>query len=299
VQAKLVSVVIPTYNHAIFIKDALQTLVAQTYTNWQAIIINNYSTDKTEEVIASFNDPRIQMINFANQGIIAASRNRGIELASGEYVAFLDSDDLWTSTKLERCVNMLETKRLDWVCHGENWFGEGIDKPRDVFYGPENKASFDALLYNGNCISTSAVVVKRDFLAQVNGFSEAEAYVTAEDYHLWLRLAQNKVRLGFIKEILGAYRIHANGQSRAAVRNMQATGAVVESFFSQQGTPSMYERWKRRKRRGSIVYSGARALQNIHNHNEAWAFFLKALWTYPFDRRLVPAMVMNALKLRF
>ena len=295
----LVSVVIPTYNHAIFIRDALNTLIAQTYTNWQAIVVNNYSTDATEAVVESFNDARIQLVNFSNKGIIAASRNRGIELASGEYVAFLDSDDLWTPEKLERCMNTLETKNLDWVCHGENWFGEGIDKAKDVFYGPEKNATFDSLLYRGNCISTSAVVVKRSLLTEVGGFNESEVFVTAEDYDLWLRLVKHGAQLGFIKEILGAYRVHAGGESRAALRNMRATAAVVESFFAQDLSNSTLERWKRRKRRASILYSGARSLQNIHSHVQAWPLFFKALWLNPTDKRLAPAMLMNALRLRF
>lgn len=261
--------------------------------------MNNYSTDATEQVVEGFNDSRIRLINFSNNGVIAASRNRGIELAAGEYVAFLDSDDLWEPEKLERCINILEAQNLDWVCHGESWFGEGIDKTKSVFYGPGERASFDALLYRGNCISTSAVLVKRSCLLEVSGFSEAEEFVTAEDYHLWLRLVQNEMKLGFINEILGAYRIHANGQSRAALRNMQATSAVVEYFFSQKPQATMYERWRRRKRRGSVLYSGARALQNTHSHADAWPLFFKATWLNPFDRRLVPAMVLNAIRRRF
>ena len=295
----LVSVVIPTYNHAHFLPDTLSTLIGQSYTNWQAIVVNNYSTDATEQVVAGFNDSRIRLINFSNKGVIAASRNRGIELASGEYVAFLDSDDLWSPDKLKCCLNILETQELDWVCHGEKWFGDGIDRPKDVFYGPEKNATFDSLLYRGNCISTSAVVVKRSLLLQVGGFSEAEEFVTAEDYHLWLRLVLNEAKLGFIKEILGAYRIHDSGQSRAALRNMQATTAVVECFFSKHPLTTMSERWRRRKRRGSLWYGGARALQNTHSHAEAWKLFYKAIWLNPFDKRLLPAVVLNALRRRF
>jgi teichuronic acid biosynthesis glycosyltransferase TuaG len=293
----LVSIVIPTYNHAHFLTEAIHSVLAQTCDNWEVIIVNNFSTDDTESIVAGFKDARIKLINFANGGAIAASRNVGIRLATAEYVAFLDSDDFWEPKKLEICLSVLHQEKLDWVCHGECWFGDGIEKK--VTYGPLSRASFDALLYKGNCISTSAVVVRRSSLVALAGFNESLELVTSEDYELWLRLTQRGARLNFINDILGSYRIHAGGQSRAAIRNMLATSAVVEKFFAAQPKPTLYEKWRRRVRRGGIFYGGARALQNTHNHRAAWPWFLKALVYWPFDKRLGPAMLMNAFGLRF
>jgi teichuronic acid biosynthesis glycosyltransferase TuaG len=293
----LVSIIIPTYNHAHFLKETLTCVVNQSYINWEVIIVNNYSEDETESVVASFNDQRIKLINFSNNGIIAASRNYGINQAEGTYIAFLDSDDLWSYEKLERCVNFLISSKCDWVCHSERWFGDDFE--RNVVYGPEGRASFDALLYRGNCISTSAVVIKRALLSQVQGFSELSEIVTAEDYDLWLRLAQLGAKVHFIDEILGSYRIHSQGQSQAALRNMSAISAVVERVFSSIPPKTIYERLRRRARRGGVFYQGARALQNQSNHWQAWPLFFKAVWCSPFDKRIFPAMIMNALGLRF
>ncbi|MBL0209044.1 MAG: glycosyltransferase family 2 protein [Propionivibrio sp.] len=116
----LVSVVVPTYNHAQFIGHALASVCAQTFTNWEAIVVNNFSTDDTESIVASMVDPRISLVSFANNGVIAASRNHGVGLARGEFVAFLDSDDCWYPHKLERCLKMM-TLGYDLVCHGELW----------------------------------------------------------------------------------------------------------------------------------------------------------------------------------
>ena len=91
----LVSVVIPTYNHAYLLKDALHSVICQTYTNIEIIVIDNNSVDDTEEVVLSFLDPRIIFKKINNNGIIAASRNMGILIAKGDYIAFLDSDDIW------------------------------------------------------------------------------------------------------------------------------------------------------------------------------------------------------------
>ena len=108
ITAPLVSIVIPTYNHAPLLHRAIESIRAQTFTHWKAIIVNNFSTDDTVSVVESFSDNRIQLIDFANNGVIAASRNKGIELADGTYVAFLDSDDTWFPEKLEMCVGVLE-----------------------------------------------------------------------------------------------------------------------------------------------------------------------------------------------
>lgn len=293
----LVSVVIPTYNHAHFLPEALQGLIDQTYPNWQAVVVNNFSSDNTEAVVAGFGDARIRLINFANHGVIAASRNQGIREAKGDYVAFLDSDDFWLPEKLARCMSRIERDKLDWVCHAERWFGDGVDK--EVHYGPEAAASFDALLYRGNCISTSALIVEKSWLLRLGGFAEDVALITAEDYDLWVRLAQAGARIGFVDTVLGAYRIHENSQSRGAIRNMEATAAVVERFFATMPADTLKEKWRRRKRRGSLAYSGARALQNTRHHGEAWRLFMRALWLSPLDKRILPAMFMNALCLRF
>ena len=159
-----VSVVIPTYNHAQFLGAALASVRAQTVTDWECIVVNNFSTDDTERLVAELGDTRIRLVNFSNHGVIAASRNQGIALAQSELVAFLDSDDAWAPDKLQKCFDKL-TKGFDLVCHAERWLHEDGDV-REVVYGPERRATFDNLLFEGNCISTSAVVVRRDWLAK-------------------------------------------------------------------------------------------------------------------------------------
>ena len=103
----LVSVVIPTYNHARYLRRALQSVIDQTYTNWEVIVIDNYSKDSTDGVMASFTDPRIVYLKIHNNGVIAASRNVGIRKAKGDWIAFLDSDDFWTADKLQACCELM------------------------------------------------------------------------------------------------------------------------------------------------------------------------------------------------
>lgn len=291
------SIVIPTYNHAHFLGATLASVRAQSVGDWEAIVVNNFSDDETERVVAGIGDDRIRLVNFANHGVIAASRNQGIALATGEFVAFLDSDDIWQPQKLERCLIRL-TEGFDLVCHGEKWVRDGGDS-RDVLYGPESRATFNALLFDGNCISTSAVVVRREWLARVGGFDESQSLVTAEDYHLWLKLAQAGARIGFVGEILGAYRIHAGNQSRAVLRNVEATRVAFEMMLATLPALSWTVRAKAWRRRAILDYSCARGLQDNGEHANAWLWFVKAILRWPFIPKFYVACALNGLHRRW
>ncbi len=288
----MVSIVIPTYNHAHFLGHAIQSVLDQTYQDWEVLVIDNHSQDRTDEVVKDFKDARIRILKIHNHGVIAASRNLGIREARGGWVAFLDSDDLWYPNKLEYCLQHLE-KGFDLVCHGERWLGDGCD--REVQYGPESRATYNALLLEGNCISTSAVIVSRTQLMAVDGFCEDEEIVTAEDYDLWLRLAKNGARIGFIVKTLGEYRIHAGNQSRAVLRNMQAVMNVVLPYLTALDKGTLLDRLRARRRKAIVYYSGARGLQNTGQFLEAWLYFYYAVRLWPFKIKFFIAMVMNLL----
>ena len=130
----LISIVIPTYNHAHFLHDALLSVIAQTYQNWEAIVIDNHSNDNTDQVVHSFGDARIKLLKVHNQGIIATSRNMGIKKAKGEWVAFLDSDDLWYPKKLELAVDRITQNPEFDVCRTNELMVNRIDGDRAETY---------------------------------------------------------------------------------------------------------------------------------------------------------------------
>lgn len=285
-----VSVVIPTYNHAKFLKAALDSVRAQTFGDWEAIVVNNYSEDNTEEIVASLHDPRIRLVNFRNHGIIAASRNRGIELAKGKYVAFLDSDDTWRPEKLARCVEKLGAG-FDAVCHGEYWVRAG-SAPRAVHYGPESRTAYDSLLFDGNCLSTSAMVIKKPLLDEAGGFDVDPAIVTAEDYELWLRLAKNGCHYAIIDDMLGEYLLHGGNQSKAVMRNFRAELAVLDKHFAGGAAAAPL----RRKRRMALAcYAAARGLQAEGNYAESMKLLLQSWMKYPFILRQYAAAVVGLI----
>lgn len=226
------TVVIPTYNYAHYLKKALGSLISQTYPHWEAIVINNYSTDDTEAVVAGFNDSRIKLINFRNNGIIAASRNEGIAAAKGEYVAFLDSDDFWYDNKLENCLNFIKKNNIDFICNGEHLYENG-KIVATWLQSASRKVSYLRLLLFGSRIATSAVTVKKKILDDVGYFSTEAKINTAEDFDLWLRILKKGYSFKFLSEVLGGHLRHNASQSSAVQKNFNAVKSVVDSHLAQ------------------------------------------------------------------
>lgn len=225
----LVSVVIPTYNHAHFLGRALRSVLDQTYSKWEAIVIDNHSRDNTDQVIQSFNDPRISTLKIHNNGIIAASRNAGIRAAKGEWIAFLDSDDLWYPQKLDIVVKaVMEDTTVD-VCSTDEFLVSELTGDKSVLeYGPCSPNLYQALLVEGNRFSPSAAIVRRGFLSLTDiAFRENKEFVTAEDYDLWMLLARAGAKFKCIRSVQGEYRIHASNSSGQIEKHSQNTGNVI------------------------------------------------------------------------
>lgn len=280
----LVDVIVPTFNQADFLKTAIESVVRQTHSNWKMTVINNFSSDSTREVVDSFADSRIKIIDFANDGVIAASRNLGIRAAVGDFIAFLDSDDWWYEEKLARCVQSLTTTG-DIVCHAEVWQSERSE--RVVRYGPANRATYHELLLRGNRLSTSAIVGHTEVFRRMGGFAESSRYVTAEDYDLWLRMARVNTRFMFLEDVLGVYRIHSTSASAAVERHLSAELAVVEDHMDVVGSSTL----QRRHRRARAYYSAGRIAQRNLQQLVALRKFLRTIGFSPVFWRVYPALV--------
>lgn len=289
----LVSVVIPTYNHAQFLRAAIQSVINQTFADWEAVVVNNYSEDDTVQIVASFNDPRIRLVNFRNHGVIAASRNHGIGLATGKMIAFLDSDDVWYPEKLQRCMDALG-EQADVVCHAEAWVKENAP-PRVVMYGPQSRTRYLSLLYDGNCLSTSAIVVRKSALDKAGGFSEDPQIVTAEDYELWLRLAKEGCSFVLIEKVLGEYRLHGGNQSKAVMRNLGAELAVLQKHFSEIRDDGIATRLKMQRRLALAYYTAARGMQAEGDHINGMKLLLRSWLKYPFIAKQYAAALIGLL----
>ena len=140
---ELVSIIMPTYNCARFIRESIDSVLAQTYTNWELIIVDDSSTDNTAEMVANFNDPRIHYLrNEQNEGA-ALTRNKALRAAKGRYIAFLDSDDLWHPDKLERQIAFMEQNGYAFTYHEYTEIDES-SKPLGVYVsGKDHVRPFD------------------------------------------------------------------------------------------------------------------------------------------------------------
>ncbi len=275
----LVTVIIPTYNQANFLREALQSVVNQDLADWQAVVVNNYSTDHTKDVVAEIADHRIQIIDFNNDGIIAASRNLALLQATSPFAAFLDSDDWWHPTKLSRCLATLQVGS-DIVCHSEEW--RSATSSRVVHYGPAHRTNYQELLLGGNCVSTSAVVGRTKLFQELGGFSTNPHFVTAEDYELWLRLAQRRADFVFLNEVLGVFRIHSLSASSSVDRNSRAEMAVVAHHLASAhfASPAV-----QRRRLARSEYGAARAFHRSHDYGRALHWFWRSIRNAPFSAR--------------
>lgn len=207
-----VSVIIPTHNHAHFLEECLSSVKAQTYHNYEVIVVNNGSTDNTEEIVHNLAWDKLRYHYQADTGSVAGPRNTGIRLAKGKYMAFLDSDDLWYKNKLEKIIAVLENdSSIDIISHDLFISREGKTK-RLVKCGPLGKDMVKSLLLR-NCLLGSATTVKKSVMLEVGGFDENKDFKHVEDCETWIRIAYLGKKFYFLNEALGEYRVHSSNLS--------------------------------------------------------------------------------------
>ena len=248
----IVSVVIPTYNREQFLSRALMSVVDQSFTRWEAIVVDNHSQDNTDEVIQNFKDSRIKLFKIHNRGIIAASRNLGVREACGEWVAFLDSDDWWSPIKLERSLQFLNSG-ADIVYHDlfivKNEKQKYFLKRAKTFQVRE--PAYENLIHCGNALTNSSVVVRKTLLEQVGGLSEKKELIAWEDYDCWLRIAKHTERFVRINETLGYYWA-AGGNASSTHQTMK----TLQEFHSRylKGSSDDVPAWFHYGKGRSLLY---------------------------------------------
>ncbi|MCF8240423.1 MAG: glycosyltransferase family 2 protein [Melioribacteraceae bacterium] len=211
-QTPVISIVIPTYNSGKYILDTLNSVYNQTFKNYEIIIIDDGSTDSTIEIINKEcgNHPGINFIRSKHCGRPSVLRNIGIKNALGNFIAFLDSDDLWTKTKLADQYNLIANNNSAALVYSVSvTFGNiGIASSNYEVLPVIGKAvkSRDDLINIGNSITCSTVLAKKDLLIEVGGFDE-DPQNQMEDYTLWIALA-DKGKIIFVPKIHTYYRVH-------------------------------------------------------------------------------------------
>jgi teichuronic acid biosynthesis glycosyltransferase TuaG len=212
------SVIMPTHQAAAFIGRTVRCVLDQTCGDFEIVVLDNGSTDGTEAIVRGFDDPRVRYTWQEDSGLPADSRNKAIRQASGEFLAFLDADDWWAPTKLERVAAVLDGEpALDLVCHDVD-----IVDPRGRVlvhrsYVLDKRDAYTQLLYRGCFLTTSATVLRRSRALDAGLFDVRSDFLTVEDFDLWLRVARAGARFRLLNETLGTYLVHAGGALNADV----------------------------------------------------------------------------------
>ena len=176
----MVSIIMPSYNSEMYIADSIKTVVAQTYTNWELIIVDDCSTDKTIQIIESFHEPRIKLFSNEKNSGAAISRNLALQKATGKWIAFLDSDDWWHPQKLEIQLRFMEEKGFSFTCTDYRIKLNGQWSPY-INTGPQlvNKRK----MYNYCYFSTITVIYDQEKI----GLIQIENLRKNNDYAMWLK----------------------------------------------------------------------------------------------------------------
>src|SRR4030095_9449138 len=216
----MVSIIIPTYNRSELLRQCLSSIIAQTYQNFEVLVLDDGSNDDTFGTLKGFNDKRMKYINNGKFSDVAKLRNIGIQVSKGNFIAFCDDDDIWQMNKLSVQVEYLN--KYKFICSNANLIDKKSDiiSERFISFFDQNCIITTEMLLITNLILTSSVVIERNLINN-STFLESGINCSAEDYELWLRLSV-KENIFFINRELISFRSHSNTssfQSNAALIN--------------------------------------------------------------------------------
>jgi glycosyltransferase involved in cell wall biosynthesis len=223
-----VSVVIPNFNGELHIRETLDSVFSQSISNLEIIVVDDGSTDGSIQLLKSYGD-RIHLIQQQNNGP-AAARNRGVEAARSNWIAFLDADDIWIPNKLEQ--QLILAKNYRWSHTDSEFVGGANNGRRDSEFTKKYSGNILEDLVSGNFIGTSTVLLQREIFLEAGGFDTSLRSI--QDWDLWVRLAK-LYPIGYIDQPLLKYRVHSTSTSRNTRKTLPNHLAVIEKIFSPTG----------------------------------------------------------------
>lgn len=231
-----VSVVIPAYGIADFIEESLASVFAQTFTDFEVIVVNDGSpdTEKFEQEIEPFRD-KIVYLKQENRGA-AAARNAAIRAASGEFLAFLDGDDLWLPDFLASQIEFIERGNFDLVYADAEFFGQDVPAGKTYmqFSKSNGKVTTESLISWECNVITSGTVARRKAIVEGGLFDESPNFRRGQDFEMWFRLAKGGGKIGYQRKVLLKYRIRAGSLTgnhvQQAERNLSTLRGIKEKF---------------------------------------------------------------------
>jgi len=294
-----VSIVVPAYNCGAFVSETIDSALSQTYKDFEIIVVDDGSADNTSEVVQGYGN-KIKYVYQKNSGM-GAARNRGVSLSQGEHLAFLDHDDLFYPTKLEKQAALLEhNPKLGMVYCGAHIIDSEGRRTGRCFAMPGNQGKtpvhgyvFENALQKSLCNSTMAMVPRKAF-EELGGFA---SYRFSADYDLWLKIAY-RYPIGYVPEALCAYRVHPRMASKSSLAEDTYTDhiEVLTYWLERLGTSEDALREVARRQRSRCEYTYAYVLIRRDDIASARQWMASALEDDPGNKR---AMILSlALKAR-
>jgi len=236
------SIITPTFNRLAQLPELVNCVLGQYFDDFELIIVDDGSTDGTDELIQDLIvDPRIKYYRLKkNSGGPAHPRNYGIEKSEGDWISFLDADDLWKANKLTETYTLIKKNpQVIVFCHDEIMLKRATGYRRHLRYGPFTKNFYQTMLIEGNKLSTSATTVKRDFLLSHNiKFNEDSNYTIVEDYDFWLQIAKREAKFYFHNKPLGYYVVDKYGISSDHQKSLNNLSHLLKSHVDSLDIPA-------------------------------------------------------------
>lgn len=276
-----VSVVIPVFNGEEDLSGAIDSVLRQTEGDVEVIVVNDGSTDSTADVIASFGD-RVRGVHQANLGPggLAKTRNNGVRASTGEWIAFLDHDDLWEPEKLSRQLEVAHQQCADVVYTNARNFGD-IHRVADLRSDPATMPEgdlFDALLLD-NFIVMSSAMMKRSLFDTIGGFTEDP--VLAEDWDLWLKAAASGSVFAAVRDPVTLYRWRPGSFSKNHKRMRQLRRLAIQRAIDTDRGRELP--WSVRRKALARVESCSAWFLASSSPQKAICWYARALVYWPFD----------------
>lgn len=273
----LVSIIVPAYNAERYLRETLESALAQTHSDTEVIVVNDGSSDGTPDILRAYG-AKLQVVDQQNRGL-AAARNAGAAIARGEWLAFLDADDLWVPSKLEVQLEeagdcaLVYSDRLNIGHRGS--FPELQSTIEEMFDGDV----FERLLTYGNVLTASSVIVRTDVYRSLGGFEES--LPAAEDWDLWIRVAERH-RIKLCRLPLVHYRMHAESLSGNPMKMWSSRLSVLSRALHLQRARRLPVSTRRRIRAAMWATNGWDAGRRDLRLRAFQAYMTSAFW-WPFS----------------
>ncbi|KGF72700.1 glucosyl transferase [Neosynechococcus sphagnicola sy1] len=266
-----VSVVIPVYRVEKYISETVKSVLQQTFTDFEVLIIDDESPDSSIEICQSFSDPRIKIIHQENRGLSGA-RNTGIRHSVGEYIAFLDSDDVWLPEKLEKHLRHLESSPEVGLSFCRSAFIDESGQFLGTYQMPQLKDIETAYLLCRNPVGNgSAPVIRKSVLEEIKFFNDHrgsmedyyfdEQFRQSEDIECWIRISiLTNWKIEGIPDVLTLYRVNSGGLSANYFKQLDSWENVIKKTRSY--APDLIAKWENKARAYQLRYLARRAVRS-------------------------------------